>query len=139
MFAYELRADPMHRIGYFEDRRAANVRDRTDGADVARYWALGAYILMLLGAVTGGVLCIVGVAIAYVARSDARGTYLEGHYDKIIGTFWLALCMLVAGIITFFAGPIGIFLAFGGLAILLTRCVIGLYRLIGQRPWPGRE
>lgn len=52
----------------------------------------------VLGSFLFGWPSIVAVILSYVKRGDARGTWLESHYDWAIRTFWLALlwALLVA-------------------------------------------
>lgn len=52
----------------------------------------------VLGSFLFGWPSIVAVILSYVKRGDARGTWLESHYDWAIRTFWFALlwALLVA-------------------------------------------
>lgn len=53
--------------------------------------ALGASTIV--GAFLFGWPSIIAVIINYVKRSDARGTWLESHFDWQISTFWTALAV----------------------------------------------
>ncbi len=44
---------------------------------------------------------VIGLIIAYVKRSDARGTWVESHLGYLIRTFWWALA---AGIVCWLLG-----------------------------------
>jgi uncharacterized membrane protein len=45
----------------------------------------------VLGSFLFGWPSIIAVIINYVKRSEARGTWLESHFDWQIRTFWFAL------------------------------------------------
>ena len=54
--------------------------------------AIGAFgAASVLGSFLFGWPSIIAVIINYVKRSEARGTWLESHFDWQIRTFWLAL------------------------------------------------
>lgn len=58
--------------------------------------ALGAFgAASLLGSFLFGWPSIIAVIINYVKRGDARGTWLESHFDWQIRTFWWALAWAV--------------------------------------------
>jgi len=71
------------------------------------------YGLFLFSIVTHGLTALVGVVIAYVKRSDARGTVFESHFSNAITVFWvsvffwlLTVTAMIAGFITVFSlGP----------------------------------
>ncbi len=46
---------------------------------------------MLLGAPLFTIIGIVGLIVAYVTRSDARGTWTESHVTWLVRTFWWSL------------------------------------------------
>ena len=46
---------------------------------------------MLLGAPHLTIIGVIGVIVAYVTRSDARGTWTESHTTWLIRTFWWSL------------------------------------------------
>ena len=73
--------------------------------------ALVAYALFAVAAVTGlissglvhfaplvALAGIVGVIVCYVKRGDARGTWVESHFDWLIGTFWWSLLWSVVAV-----------------------------------------
>lgn len=58
--------------------------------------AIAAYILHLLGAITG-ILSIVALIINYVKRGD-DGAVMDSHHTWMIHTFWWAIlwCIIIA-------------------------------------------
>ncbi len=88
---------------------------------------LVAYLLMLVGTITG-IAAIIGVIIAYLVRSDVRGTYLETHCTFIIHSFWYAIVLaIIGGALTV------VFVGFLVLLFLLiwfiVRCIRGILQL----------
>ncbi|HEX8030143.1 MAG TPA: hypothetical protein VF491_16835 [Vicinamibacterales bacterium] len=68
--------------------------------------AIGAFgASTVVGSFIFGWPSIIAVIINYVKRGDARGTWLESHFDWQIRTFWIALAMAVV------IGCIGLVLA----------------------------
>ena len=58
--------------------------------------AIGAFgASTVLGSFIFGWPSIIAVIINYVKRGDARGTWLESHFEWQITTFWIALAMAV--------------------------------------------
>ncbi len=107
--------------------------------------ALGAFgAASVLGSFLFGWPSIIAVIINYVKRGEARGTWLESHFDWQIRTFWFALVwavlvglvslpltLIVVGIGTWVAG---MFLL-GAWAIY--RIARGWMRLNAHRPMPA--
>ena len=101
--------------------------------------ALGA--ATVLGSFIFGWPSIIAVIINYVKRGDARGTWLESHFEWQIKTFWYAMAMailtavmgalLVIVLVGFAIWAIGFF-ALGCWAIY--RIAVGWMRLNGRRP-----
>ena len=56
------------------------------------------YILIALGYFTGLSTGLIGLILAYIKRSDVRGTYLEGHCNRLIKVFWWSLIWFVLGV-----------------------------------------
>jgi uncharacterized membrane protein len=71
----------------------------------------------------------IGVIMAHVFKSDAKGTWLESHYDWLIKTFWVSFAIGLVGWI-FAVTIIGIVIAVPIWAVLF---VWTAYRLI--RGW----
>ena len=79
------------------------------------------YGLYAIGYVTG-ITYIIGLILAYVKRSDARGTWVESHYTWQIRTFWYSLLLTVIGVL--------LYIIIIGWAILAMVAVWGIYRLV---------
>ncbi len=103
----------------------------------------------VIGSFVGSVPSIVAVILNYATRRDARGTWLESHYDWQVRTFWYALCCLVLAALaalTFIAwmptenplGPVLVSIgAFWGLTLwLIYRIGAGWMRLSRHSPMP---
>ena len=90
-----------------------NSAQASEPAKDLRIAALIAYGLCL-AAVMNGFTAVVGLVLAYVKRSDARGTVYESHFENLITLFWVSLVIgiLLAGALMF-----GIF----GLAMALSK------------------
>jgi uncharacterized membrane protein len=83
----------------------------------------------IIGAFVFGVPSIIAVAINYVKRGEARGTFLESHFRWQIRTFWFALLWCMIGAMLF-ATFIGIPLA---LVVFFAAGVWSIYRI--ARGW----
>jgi uncharacterized membrane protein len=100
-----------------------------------RQVAVIVYILFL--APLGGVTHIIGLVMAYAARSTAP-PWLQSHYTYLIRSFWMGLLyfaaagLLCALLIGFALLPV-VFLWF------VVRCTIGLLRLFRFEPIPRPE
>ena len=104
--------------------------------------AIGAFgASTVVGAFIFGWPSIIAVIINYVKRGDARGTWLESHFEWQIRTFWYALLwatfvfllglLLAIVLIGFVIWWIGLF-ALGIWAIY--RIALGWSRLSSRRP-----
>lgn len=107
--------------------------------------ALGAFgAASVLGSFLFGWPSIIAVILNYVKRSEARGTWLESHFDWQIRTFWWALlwALIVAAVSTvlaiviigFATWAVGMF-ALGVWAIY--RVTRGWLRLKDRQPMPS--
>jgi uncharacterized membrane protein len=107
--------------------------------------ALGAFgAATVLGSFLFGWPSIIAVVLNYVKRSEARGTWLESHFDWQIRTFWWALlwALIVAAVSTvlavviigFATWAVGMF-ALGVWAIY--RIARGWLRLKDRQPMPS--
>lgn len=88
-------------------------------ATIAYYLNLASLLL--------GVTSIVAIAIAYVYRSDAKGTYLESHCTWIIRTFWI--CFLFGMIST----PLIFLLGIGFITMLATGILFLVRTIMGLK------
>jgi uncharacterized membrane protein len=79
----------------------------------------------VIGSFVGSVPSILAVILNYVKRSEARGTWLESHYQWQIRTFWAALAWFVLGWLLFVT-VVGILIAIP-LFIAITAWVV--YRI----------
>ena len=104
--------------------------------------AIGAFgTATVVGAFIFGWPSIIAVIINYVKRGDARGTWLESHFEWQIRTFWYAVmwaifvgllgALLVIVLVGFAIWAVGLF-ALGIWAIY--RIAIGWSRLNSRRP-----
>jgi uncharacterized membrane protein len=104
--------------------------------------AIGAFgASTVVGAFIFGWPSIIAVVINYVKRGDARGTWLESHFNWQIKTFWYAVlwsalvfllgALLVIVLIGFAIWAVGLF-ALGIWAIY--RIALGWSRLNSRRP-----
>ena len=125
----------------------------------ARILAIVVHALYLL-ALANGLTAIAGVVLAYIKRSDAKGTPYYGHFSAAIATFWVvliagALLMMLAlqlmfGTLLFYARPLADsawhpavmaivpLIGLGFLVLLifyLYRTIKGLVRAIEGRPY----
>ncbi len=75
---------------------------------------------------------IIGVIIAYVKRADAGESWMQYHFTWLINTFWVALGIGFAGIVTIYF-LIGWLLLVGGFVWTIYRLVKGALRLNEER------
>ena len=102
-------------------------------ADSARTLAIIIYLLYL-ASLCNGITAIIGVALAYAKREDARGTPYESHFSNAIEMFWVFLVgMMVAVPLCFVL--IGIPLVVALYIWVIFRTVKGLVRAIDGRPY----
>jgi uncharacterized membrane protein len=88
-----------------------------------------------LGLIFGFVPSIIGVVIAYLYIDDAKGSYLESHYQFQIRTFWYALVLCLSGIVLSLV-LIGWLVLFLTLVWYIIRNIRGLRDLTARRPIP---
>lgn len=95
--------------------------------------ALVAYILHLVGAITG-LTSIIGLVINYVRRGD-DGAMIDTHHTWMIRSFWWALLWVVIGIATYVI-IVGWFILALTWIWYVYRHVRGLIVLLDNRPMP---
>ena len=87
-----------------------------------------------------GLIGLIGLVIAYVKRDDARGTWLESHFQWQIRTFWFGLLWAVLGWV-FMVTIVFFFIALAIWAVtslwILYRVIRGFLRLNDRQPMPG--
>jgi uncharacterized membrane protein len=107
--------------------------------------ALGAFgAASVVGSFLFGWPSIIAVIVSYIYRGDARGSWLESHFDWAIRTFWLALGIAV--VVTLISAPLVLLLGLGlatwvvGMFILgawaIYRIARGWLRLRDRQPMP---
>ncbi|GAB3258854.1 DUF4870 family protein [Chitinimonas naiadis] len=94
--------------------------------------AMLAYVLIGVSLFTALPTGLVGVIIAHIKRDDARGTWLQSHYDYLIATFWMSVIGMLAGgvlCLTIIGIPLAFLLWIGVWIWTLYRVVKGGLRL----------
>jgi uncharacterized membrane protein len=91
----------------------------------------------IAGAFVFGVPSIIAVVINYLKREEARGSYLESHFQWQIRTFWFAVLWCLIGtflIFTFIGIPLGIAIFFATGLWVIYRIARGWLALKDRRP-----
>ena len=90
-----------------------------------------------------GLPSIIAVILNYARRNEARGTWLESHFDWQIRTFWYALLWIIVTLLAsapFLLVVVGIFFAIAGFAVVglwvAYRVVRGWLALRSNHPMP---
>jgi uncharacterized membrane protein len=91
------------------------------------------YLCQVLTFIFAGLPLLVGVAINFINRHDAEGTWLQSHFDWQIKTVWITLAGFALSGLTFNLG-IGLYILFPTLAVLVTRIAIGWTALTAGKP-----
>jgi uncharacterized membrane protein len=100
------------------------------------------YLLHIAGLLfSAGLLSILALFINYAKRGDARGTIYESHMTWMIRTFWWTVFWVIVSflpILLLAAVTLGLlsFLFVIPLIWFLYRMVVGLLRLLDDRPMP---
>jgi uncharacterized membrane protein len=95
--------------------------------------AAAVYLCQVLAFAFAGLPLLVGVSINFMRRDEARGTWLESHFEWQIKTVWMALAGLALSGLTFEFG-IGFFILIATVVLLVYRIVIGWNALNSDRP-----
>jgi uncharacterized membrane protein len=91
----------------------------------------------VVGAFAFGLPSIIAVAVNYLKRSEAAGTFLESHFRWQIRTFWFALLWCVIGaffVATFIGIPIALVIFVGAGAWAIYRVARGWLALRDRKP-----
>jgi uncharacterized membrane protein len=80
-----------------------------------------------------GITAFIGILIAYIKKADAKGSWIQSHYDWQIRSFWWTLIWSVIGLILTFIG-IGYLIILAALGWFIYRIVKGWLRLLEDRP-----
>ena len=99
-----------------------------------RTLAIVCYILYFT-ALAAGITALVGVIIAYVKRSDARGTIWESHLDNLITVFWTALAGCIVGALTVWVLGLGVLILVGVFVWYLYRTIKGFIAVLDSKPY----
>jgi len=90
-----------------------------------------------------GLPSIIAVIMNYARRHDARGTWLESHFEWQIHTFWYALLWIAVTLVVsapFLLVVVGVFMAIAGFGLVglwvAYRVVRGWLSLRERRPMP---
>jgi uncharacterized membrane protein len=78
----------------------------------------------VIGSFVFGLPSIIAVIMNYLRRSDARGTFLESHFDWQIRTFWYALLWIAVAAVL--SAPLMLILV-GIFTMWLAAVVIGIW------------
>ena len=108
--------------------------------------ALGAFgAASVIGSFLFGWPSIIAVIVNYIYRGDARGSWIESHFDWQIRTFWYALAWAL--IVAVVSAPLVLLLGLGigtwivGMALLglwaIYRVARGWLRLNAHQPMPN--
>jgi uncharacterized membrane protein len=90
--------------------------------------ALGAFgAASVVGSFLFGWPSIIAVIVSYIYRGDARGTWLESHFDWAIRTFWWALAFAI--VIALVSAPLVLLLGFGILTWIVGLFALGVWAI----------
>ena len=103
-----------------------------DKLEALRRLTTTVYLCQLLCFALAGLPLLVGVAINFINRNDAQGTWLESHFNWQIKTAWMALAGFALAGLTFETG-IGLFILLPTIVLLVYRIVIGWNALGANR------
>lgn len=95
--------------------------------------AAAVYLCQALTFMLAGLPLLMGVAINFFKRKDAKGTWLESHFDWQVKTVWLTLAGFAISGFTLEMG-IGFFLLLATIILLIYRITIGWYALLDEKP-----
>ena len=71
----------------------------------ARVMAIVCYALFIL-TFTNGFTGIIGVVLAYIKRTDARGTIWESHFNNLIHVFWSGVAVFALFLVAIIFGAL---------------------------------
>ena len=91
------------------------------------------YLCQALTFMLAGLPLLLGVAINFYKRDDARGTWLESHFNWHINTAWISLAGFAVSGLTLEIG-IGFFTLIATVVLLVYRIVIGWNALNDDQP-----
>lgn len=122
-----------------------DMRDHDLVAEEGRPAAAIVWLLYILSIPSVGTLAVVGLVVAYVARSSAQG-WVRTHFDQQIRIFWQSfwwhvipwvvvglLCLVIVGLILLWVPAV---ISFILLIWFTVKSVFGLLALIQAKPAP---
>jgi uncharacterized membrane protein len=90
--------------------------------------ALGAFgAASVVGSFLFGWPSIIAVIVSYIYRGDARGSWLESHFDWAIRTFWLALAIAV--VVALISAPLILLLGLGIATWAVGMFILGVWAI----------
>lgn len=90
--------------------------------------ALGAFgAASIVGSFLFGWPSIIAVIVSYIYRGDARGSWLESHFDWAIRTFWWALA--IALVVALVSAPLVLLLGFGFVTWFVGLFALGVWAI----------
>lgn len=113
----------------------ASVVGGTQASESLKTLVAVVYGLQLAGFLVG-VTPVVGVILNYVKRPEARGTWLESHFNWQIRTFWWSLLWFATGL-ALAVVLIGLFIMLAAAVWVLYRAIRGWVDLTDNKPMPG--
>ncbi len=112
--------------------RASLEPSASERIEAAKKWAAIGYALQAASFLVG-ISYIAAVILAYLKRSEARGTWVETHYLWQIRTFWYSLLWgMLAGIAWMWM--VGVVILVATLIWMTYRIVAGWVRLSENQP-----
>lgn len=119
-------------------RREAGVASGVGGAQAGE--SLKTLVAVVYGLQLAGFLVgftpLVGVILNYVKRPEARGTWLESHFNWQIRTFWWSLLWFAVGL-ALAVVLVGFFIMLAAAVWVLYRAIRGWVELSENKPMPG--
>lgn len=107
-------------------------RSEAQRIEEAKKWAAIVYALQALGFVVG-ISYIAALFVAYLKRPEARGTWVESHFQWQISTFWYSLLWGVLGAVALM-WMVGYFIIVAAVLWVVYRIVVGWVRLSDGKP-----
>ncbi|MEM7405831.1 MAG: hypothetical protein AAF458_11100 [Pseudomonadota bacterium] len=98
----------------------------------ARNLATLVYALQAAAFFTGGLTLLVGVVINYVKRGAVAGTWVDGHFQWQIASFWWSLAGNIVGALTIFLFGLGYLVWLLVAVWLIYRIAKGWLRLVAE-------
>lgn len=92
------------------------------------------YICQVLTFAFAGLPLLVGVVINFLYRNDAKGTWLESHFNWQIKTVWVTLAgFALAGLVLMLSIQMSLIVLIPTLLLLIYRIVIGWTTLTSDK------